>query len=188
MPLNESWLTRPLFSFPPRMARWLTVGIVVAILVFPITPVLVTLVWHLRHGNTIECRGKSIFVPLRWTAEIGDGNDAMLTKLPLAIWPPKPLTSIFFRQSVAAHDASIEDQYKTFQSLFWNLHSDLGEAISGPVRTGSGPREVFCMEGTTPHTTRSSASCVILGGTWTADFFGDKKDIAGFFTVIGKLY
>ncbi len=187
MPLSKSWLTRPLFVCPPRIARVLKVGILLALLLLIIAPTLVTLAWHLRHGNTIECRGKKILVPPRWTAHIGDRNDAMLTKLPLVIslkTGVDDLSWISVGQSLPTRGENIELYYKTFESLFWNLHSGLGEAISGPVRMGSGPLEAFCMEGATPATTRASVSCAILGGKWTADFMGDKKDLSEFYTII----
>ncbi len=190
MPSSKSWLTRPLFVCPPRIARVLKVGIIVALLLMIIAPTLVTLGWHLRHGNTIECRGKAIFVPLRWTAYIGDSNDAMLTKLPLVL-SLKPGASVLSWISVGqwlpTQGENIELDYKTFESLFWNLHSEFGEAISGPVRMGSGPLEAFCMEGATPGTNRASVSCAILGGKWTADFMGDKKDLNEFYTIIRRV-
>jgi hypothetical protein len=153
-------------------------------------PTLVTLAWHLRHGNTIESRGKAIFVPLRWIAYIGDSNDARLTKLPLVL-PLKPMaiveSTISVGQWLPARGEINELHYKTFENLFWNLHSGFGEAISGPVRMGSGPLEAFCMEGLTPGTSRASVSCVILGGKWTADFMGDKKDVEEFYSIIRRL-
>lgn len=190
MPLSKSWLARPRFVRPSRIARVLKVGIILALLLLVLAPTLVTLAWHLRHGNTIECRGKAIFVPPRWVAHIGDGNGAILTKLPLVV-SLKPgarvLSSISIGQSLSTRGENIELQYKTFESMFRNLHSDLGEAVSGPLRMGSGAQEAVCMEGATPGTTRSSASCAILGGKWTADFMGDKKDMEEFYAIIRRL-
>jgi hypothetical protein len=191
MPLSKSWLTRPLFVCPPRLARVLKVGIIVALLLMIIAPTLVTLAWHLRYGNTIESRGKPIFVPLRWIAYIDDSNDAMLTKLPLVVWlQPRgtvPSTISVGQWLLPTRGENVEHRYQTFESLFWNLHSEFGEAISGPIRMGSGPLEAFCMEGVTPGTTRASVSCAILGGKWTADFMGDKKDVEEFYTIIRRL-
>jgi hypothetical protein len=161
-----------------------------ALLLLIVAPGLVTLAWHLRHGNTIVCRGKAIFVPPRWIAHIDDGNDATLTKLPLVV-TLKPVASVLswisVGQSSPTRGETVEVQHKTFESLFWNLHSDLGEVVSGPIRIGSGPQEAFCMESATPGTTRSSASCTIQGGKWRAEFIGDKKDIEEFYTIIRRL-
>ena len=137
MPLSEAWLTRPLFVCPPRVARALKVGSLLALLLMIIAPTLVTLAWHLRHGNTIECRGKAIFVPLRWIAYIGDSNDTRLTKLPLFVWLKSGATvpsTISIGQWVPTRGENIELHYKTFENLFWNQHSEFGEAISGPNR------------------------------------------------------
>lgn len=190
MPFNKSWFTRPLFICPPPVTRALKFGVLLAVLLVPIAPTLLTLAWHLRHGSTIECRGKSIFVPLRWTADIDGGNNAFLTKLPLTVRLKFDLGSlgwISLGRSTFRRGDDLEAQYKTLESLFWNLHSDPGEAVSGPVRMGSGPHEVFCMEAATLGTTRHSATCSILGGSWTADFMGDKKDMEEFFKIIHRL-
>lgn len=189
--MKESWLTRPLFTCPPRMLRVLGVGFVVLLVAGIFSPTLVTLAWHLYHGNTIECRREPVFVPSRWIAEIDDGNDAMLTKLPIIV-PLNPRVTpiqawIAVGQSSPVRGVNLEDQYKSFRSWFSNLHSDLGEGVSGPVRMGSGSQESFCMEGDVPRTNRSSVSCLILGGKWRADFMGDKKYVEDFFKVIHKL-
>ena len=185
-----TWLTRPRFVCPPRIARVLKVAILIALLLMIAAPTLVTLAWHLRHGSTIECRGKAIYVPPRWIAHIGDANDAMLTKLPFVL-SLKPggsvLSMISVGQALPTHGENVEVQYKSFEALFWNLHSDLGDAVSGPVRIGTGPQEAFCMQATPSGTTRSYASCAIQGGKWTADYIGDKNDIEAFFTIIRRL-
>ena len=190
MPLNKSWFTRSLFSCPPHVARTLKVGLLLASLLLIMAPTLLTLAWHLRHGGTIECRGKLIFVPLRWTAYIDSGNNAMLTKLPLVVRLKSGdagMSWISLGQSTPRRGDNLEAQYKALESWFWNLHSDLGQVVSGPVRMGSGPQEVFCMESAAPATTRYSASCAILGGRWRADFMGEKKDMEEFFKIIHRL-
>ncbi len=190
MPLSTDWLTRPLFVCPPRVARVLKVGILLALLLMIVSPSLVTLAWHLRHGNTIESRGKAIFVPPKWTAYIDESYGAELTKLPFVLslnrgaWNPS-MISVHPLPPMGRENNGVE--YKTFESFFWNLHSDLGNAISGPFRTGSGPQEAFCMEAVSPGTTRTYVSCAILGGKWTADFMGDKKDLEDFYTIIRRL-
>jgi hypothetical protein len=175
---------------PPRVNRMLMVGALLATILLILSPTLLMLAWHLRHGNAIECTGKSIFVPFGWIAEIDSGNHASLTKIPLVI-PMKSIagiyTSISIGQSVGVKNKNIDDLYKSFQSWFWNLHSDLGEIVSGPVKLGSGPQEVFCMAGANPRTNRSSASCLLLGGNWTADFMGTTENIPEFFVIVQKI-
>jgi hypothetical protein len=63
----------------------------------------------------------------------------------------------------------------------------LGEIVSGPIKIGSGLQEEFCMEGRVPNTAFPSVSCLLLGGTWKADFIGSEKDVKDFFTIIRKL-
>lgn len=189
--LNKSWLTRPRWAPQPGVVRVFIVGIVFLIAALIACPTLFTVAWHLRHGHTIECRGKSIFVPFRWTAEIDDGNDALLTKLPIFV-PLRPGTpaiesSITIGASPVREASRKEELYTTFKNLFWNMHPDFGEAVSGPFKAGSGPHESFCMEGTNAGQARSSVSCLILGATWRADFMGRTGDMKDFFAIIREL-
>lgn len=188
--MGKSWLTRRLFVVPPRVTRIVVAGGLVATILLILSPALWVLAWHLRHGHTIECGGKSIFVPSGWIAEIDGGNHASLNKLPFII-PIKPeagiTSSISIGQCVVTKSKNTDDLSKSFQSMFWNLHSDLGEIVSGPVKMGSGPQEVICMAGANPKTNRSSSSCLLLGGKWSADFMGNTEDMTEFFAIIQKI-
>jgi hypothetical protein len=62
-PLNTSWLTRPLFTFPPRLVRILMIAMIVLSVGSVMSPAIITLAWHLRHGNTIAWRGSTVVVP-----------------------------------------------------------------------------------------------------------------------------
>ena len=120
MPLSTDWLTRPLFVCPPRVARVLKVGILLALLLMIVSPSLVTLAWHLRHGNTIESRGKAIFVPPKWTAYIDESYGAELTKLPFVLslnrgaWNPS-MISVHPLPPMGRENNGVE--YKTFESF-----------------------------------------------------------------------
>ncbi|MFY9804894.1 MAG: hypothetical protein WA211_09645 [Candidatus Acidiferrales bacterium] len=187
----KSRLTRPLFNCSPRIAKNLTASSILTIVPLITSPTLATLAWHVRHGHTIECRGKPVYVPMRWIAEIDGRNNATLTKFPLVL-PLQPGGTVLERsitigQYLPARNRNVNDQYKTFEGWFWNLHSELRQAISGPIRMGSGSEEAFCMEGSDPATIRITASCLVLGGTWTADFIGNKPDVEDFFTIVRRL-
>jgi hypothetical protein len=153
-----------------------------------VSPGLFMLTWHLRYGNKIKTRGKAVYVPLGWIAEIGDGNQAELTKVPFFI----PLNGMVFEtisigQSAVPQEKNIDEMYKSSETFFWKSHSDLGQFISGPIKMGSGSQEIFCMEGTDPKSAYTSAECLLLRGTWIANFMGNKKDLAEFFSIIQKL-
>jgi hypothetical protein len=186
--MNASWLTRPLFTFPPRAKRVLTICAALLLVLLIASPGLFMLTWHLLHGSTIETRGKAVYVPLGWIAEIDGANDAQLSKIPFVI-PMNGFTfdSIFVGQSTSPRGQSTDELYKTSETLFWNLHSDLGQVISGPIKMGSGSQEAFCMVGNDPKSDVSTASCLLLKGTWSADFMGNKKDLGVFYEVIQKL-
>jgi hypothetical protein len=153
-----------------------------------VSPGLFMLTWHLRHGDTIKTRGKSVYVPLGWIAEIGDDNGAVLTKVPVII-PVKGMAfdTGFVERSTFPSGQNIDELDKSSETIFWNLHSDHGEVISGPIKMGSGSQEIVCVEGTDPKSDYSTADCLLLEGTWRASFMGNKKDLGEFLSIIQKL-
>jgi hypothetical protein len=84
--MNASWATRQLFKFPPGVAKGMKIIAIVALFLLPVSPAIVALGWHLIHGNTIETRGKKVFVPPRWIAWTDHAMDVGITKLPLTIF------------------------------------------------------------------------------------------------------
>lgn len=187
---DKSWLIRPLFTCPSRRVKSLqNIGFVLVFILIFISPLLFTLGWHMRHGNVIVSRGKPIYVPLKWTAEISDGNDAFLMRLPFTIPLNGHLTESIIsigQEMPPLRSRSLKDDYKTWETLFWNLHSGI-EDVSGPFTMGSEPREAFCMEGTFGRQRYADVSCLVLGGRWRADFNGDKSYLPEFFAIIQKL-
>jgi hypothetical protein len=184
----KSWVTHPLFTFPPRMVQILKIFGLAVIVMLVVAPGLVTLGWHLLHGNSIVSRSKSIFVPLRWIAETDDAMGISMTKLPLTVLFGVPFDGmISIDQSPSPANQKSEENYQLFESLYWNL-AGANAIISGPIRTGTGTHEIFCMESTYPGASnRAEARCLILRGKWDADFIGDKKDLGTFFKIIQKI-
>lgn len=84
--MNASWATRPLFIFPSGVAKGMKIIAIGALFLLPVSPAIVALGWHLIHGNTIETRGKKVFVPSRWIAWTDHAMDVGITKLPLTIF------------------------------------------------------------------------------------------------------
>jgi hypothetical protein len=184
----KSWATRPLFNCPPRIARILTVLMMVPIAGLVAAPGLTTLYWHLLHGNTVESRGKNIFVPLRWIAKTNDTMGISMTKFSLTVLPKTPIDGmIIVGQFSLPSNQEKEEHYKSFENLYWNLAIP-NAIVSGPIRTGTGASETFCMESTYPGlSNHTDARCLILQGKWDADFSGDKKDLGTFFEIIRKI-
>jgi hypothetical protein len=183
--MNISWATRPLFTPPPKVELVVKiVGLVVVILLI-ISPALVTLGWHLLNGNSIQARGKRIYVPLKWIADTGGTMSVQMQKLPVTILGGARFDGIIsVGESVLLSNQKTEDFYKSFETLYWNL-AGRNVAVSGPIRTGTGSHETFCMESTYPGTSNQvAARCLILQGKWDADFMGDKNDLGTFLQII----
>jgi hypothetical protein len=144
----------------------------------------------MRHGNTVEFRGKTVYVPFGWIGDTSEGDNASLTKFPFVIplkVNAKVFESINLGPSLMPPSWNNDDLYTRFETFFWNLHSEFGEVISGPIKMGSGSQEAFCMVGADPKSSEATASCLLLKGTWSADFIGNKRDLDKFFAIIQKL-
>jgi hypothetical protein len=190
--MNGSWLTRPLFTVPPKAAR--RIGVVcltvfaVAIILGIFSPGIYTLSWHLLHGHTIETRGQRMFVPLAWVAETDGIRDIEMMKYSRTlVGGIKFYGSIEVRRNFLAPHETVEHFYATSEVLYWNFAPD-GAAVTGRTRTGSGQAETVCMESSYPkEPDRASASCVVQRGLWTVDFDGEKRDLAAFREVVQKM-
>lgn len=152
------------------------------------SPGLVSLLWHVRHGNNIEYAGKRIPVPLRWYAHI-ESHSVQLSKLPITVFflgEPHPVWS--FLEPNPGHMTSSNSQeeiYKSFVNAYWTLRPKNGDVVSGPIRIAATEGEAICMKSFSPlNKAKLSASCLMFGGTWMAEFIGDKKEISDFFQVI----
>jgi hypothetical protein len=166
---------------------WLKTVIASAIAIVVIYPTLITLGWHLQHGNTIQSRGVKVFVPLRWIAEFDDTFGVEMWKLPFFALPPGRIGSISVRRWPVGANDNADGIYKTFETLYWTGAVVPGVVISGPTRNGFGT-STFCMETSFRNElTQLSESCLVLPGRWRADFRGDNRDLRVFFEIIRRM-
>jgi hypothetical protein len=186
--MNTLWASRPLFRLPPRVVQVSQVVIILAIVLLPISPAIGTLGWHLLHGNSIETRGKKVFVPLTWIAETDNAMNVQMMKLPLTVLRGARFDGmISVGQNFSPLREQQEEIYKSWEALYWNFADD-GALVTGPVRMGSGIHETICMESSYPKAPNlASASCLILQGEWRVDFRGDRNDLKVFYEIIRKM-
>ena len=129
-----------------------------------------------------------MFVPFTWIAETDDAMNIQMNKLPLTVLPGFKLSGmISIGQNFSPPAEKTEEIYSSWEAIYWNL-ADAGAVVSGPVRTGSGADEIFCMESSYPKTPKlASASCLILHAKWKVDFRGDRNDLKSFFEIIRRM-
>lgn len=153
------------------------------------SPSLVSLLWHARHGNSIEYAGKRIPVPPRWYAHI-ESHSVQLSRPPLTVFSleaPSPVWS-FLRPSPAKPTVSQAEIYKSFEDTYWTLHAEAGDAVSGPIRIQTNEDEAVCMKASSPRNNdKVYVSCLMFRGTWMAEFVGDANEIGKFFQVISGM-
>jgi hypothetical protein len=164
------------------------VVLVVAIVLLVFSPILFTFCWHLFHGNSVETRGEKVFIPFLWIADLDDAMGARMTKLPLTLLQGVKFDGmISVSQNFSPPGEKTEEIYRSWETMYWNL-ADAGAVVSGPVRTGSGPHETFCMESSYPKEPKLvSASCLVVHAKWKADFGGNRADLKYFLEIIRKM-
>lgn len=155
-------------------------------------PMLQTLVWHLRYDNAIRYGGKNIPVPTRWIASTepeGVLQGVELTKLPVSLlFADRPQGLISLSQSQNRPGETPEEISKSWVSMYWTLHAGSDDVVVGPLKVGSGTDDTVCMELFNRRVLgQASASCLLFHGKWTAEFFGDKKDISSFFEIVRRV-
>jgi hypothetical protein len=152
------------------------------------SPTIFTLGWHLIHGEAVETTGPTVFVPLGWTADHEEFKSLLLTKLSRTAIPDLKVNGmITIDWSIPRPHEKTSEIYRNWEDTYWTF-ADPGAVVTGPVRTGSGTHETFCMESSFPRDPkRASARCLIQQGKWAATFSGDKSDLRTFFTIIQKL-
>jgi hypothetical protein len=176
-------------ALPAPKKRSVTAGIIVAFVVAWVLWIFFpgerTLIWHLRHGNSIQYNGKTVPVPPRWTAFLGNG--VLFSKRPLTILFQHKLQG---RMSVGdpagrGPSGTREQLTKLWVALFQSLHSRSDEVVSGPQTIGSGPQEAICVEASSHGVAgRTTAACFVIDSKWTFQFEGDTKDLDSFFDVV----
>jgi len=190
--MNYSWLTRPLFTVPLKIARILRlvslVTLTLVVLLMIVSPGIYTLGWHLLHGHTVETRGQKVFVPLAWVAETNGLRDIEMMKYsPTILGGIKFEGSIDVRRNFLAPHETVEYFYATSEIIYWEF-APHGAAVTGPTRIGSGQAETLCMASSyAKEPDLASASCVVQQGLWTVDLDGKKKDLAAFRKVVQKM-
>ena len=128
--MNTSWAARPLFTLPARAGRVLWVIVILAAVSLFVSPGIMTLGWHLFRGNTIEMRGKKVFVPIAWIAETDGGRDVSLMKLPLSLLHGLRFDGlILVSQNLLPPDKKTEEVYRSFETGYWTF-ADSGALVT----------------------------------------------------------
>jgi hypothetical protein len=151
-----------------------------------LSPSLRTRLWHARHGGEITYHGRTFPVPRGWYPEIKSGS-VDLTRFPPTVFSSGgPLTAwAFIRPIPQGSSMTLEERYRSFEQTQRSVHSQGGDAVTGPLNIGSGQYEAFCIEsvlGRAP--SRATATCLLFQGTWTAELIGDNTEKNAFLEVI----
>jgi hypothetical protein len=156
-----------------------------AIFLLFISPTILTLSWHVVHGNSVEFRGHALPVPFSWTADQEGQMWVSMTKYPATlIHGVQFKATVSFSPVLPDPEANPQTDYSLWEKVFWNT-ALTGQAVKGPVRIGSGRHEAICMEAAdTNGAGPESARCLTLNGSWQADFLGDASDMNTFLDMV----
>jgi len=77
------------------------------------------------------------------------------------------------------------NDYSFWEKTYWNSALP-GQAVTGPsVIVGHGRSQAICMESSDAKEPQmQGASCLMLNGSWEADYFGDADDMRTFFDAV----
>ncbi|MGA9882127.1 MAG: hypothetical protein WBQ34_00240 [Candidatus Acidiferrales bacterium] len=162
----------------------MAVLVVAAFLLF-ISPTIFTLGWHVVHGNTVEFKDHTVAVPLRWTAESEGQLSLSMTKYPAtAVDGVRFTATLWISPTLPSSNENPRADYRFWEKTFWNTALS-GQAVKGPIVMGSGRHEVICMEAIdAKEVALQSASCLMLNGTWEANYLGNADELGRFFKMV----
>jgi hypothetical protein len=127
-------------------------------------------------------------IPMAWIAYPTVGLDVSMTKLPITIFSKPGLWSTMtIGQAPWSPSQNKKQIYASWEAVYWNL-AEANVVVSGPALSSSGGQEMICMQSSYPaQPSRISASCLILQGRWTGDFWGDKRDLDTFLAIMREI-
>lgn len=140
--------------------------------------------WHAIYGNAIELQGEKVPVPFGWIANQNVDFSVFLTRLPpTAFQMYGDYSYISVGREFPRRDETLEQSYESWEKAYWTLAFDRA-IIAGPTRSGSGAREIICMQSTyLREPNRATASCLLVHGKLHAEFEGIKPDLDSFFEI-----
>lgn len=150
-------------------------------------PFLSTVWWHIRHGNFTQSNGLRVPVPWRWQAYTDHGV-IYLHKWPVILSVDRPFLASVTLAPIRNPPETKEQKeqfYETFANLYQTKLVPMQDAVEGPVRIGTRGEEGVCLQ-SVPANSKDwfHTTCLILQGTWSADFQGNPKDTKTVFTQI----
>lgn len=183
---DYSKLRRPR-SKAQKRAFWI-LGFFLGLLVI-FSPPLYAFGWHLRHGNVLIYKDKHVLVPPGWIAD-AEPQGLTMRRLPstlctffqlgwLARW-------ISISKGAPLRNRTVQEAEESFEKAFWTYPlAPAHAAVSGPIRMGVPPNDVFCMKATSSDGVRPVfVDCMLQQGTWSAHLVGEEKDVEAFYEVL----
>jgi hypothetical protein len=157
------------------------------------SPWLYSFGWHLRHGELLEYRGQNFVVPNRWIADPKPQGRQGLT---LRKWPVTVFDFLRFRwltgsvsitPGLPLKNRTASEVEESFEKGFWTYPPGPPDgAVSGPVRRGAPPNDLFCMR----YTPSGGAypivvECLWKQGSWNINVIADDSDVDTISTILG---
>jgi hypothetical protein len=150
-------------------------------------PLLLTTVWHLRHGRFVSFGDKSFKVPLGWYAHT-DFRTIYISKLSPTVFSERTVSAIISlwpATNPPKNDDERDAQFRTFVTAYLAHLADKNAVTTGPILTGAGNHESACMQSSPKNAEQwTSISCLAYGASWFATFYGEEKDANVFHAII----
>ena len=176
-----------------RLPTWTTGKAVVSALVFVVclicfAPTLRTLWWHLRNGDSIAYKGRTIPIPLEWIAII-EPQGTQITKWHRTVLSHQPLSGFITFHSASYPNGEGHDEIaRSWEAHYWAGQAETDDVVSGPFKISSPAGEVLCMEAySKKYPEHASAACLMSDINLNASFGGERKDIDVFLQLIREM-
>ena len=164
----------------------LTALVFVACLMF-FAPTVLTFWWHLRNGNSIVYKGRTVWVPLEWVAKV-DPQGTLLEKLSRTVLSKQPLNGLISFHPSPYLGGGRDEAARTWEAHYWAGAAETDDIVSGPMDFGSSAGEVVCMESRSKrYPERASADCLMLDIKLDASFGGEGRDVDVFLQIIHQM-
>jgi hypothetical protein len=147
------------------------------------SPALIPTLWHLRHGDHTEQEGKLIPVPQGWYASAELFRAVELIKPSLTVFSHAGSARAYLGALTGPPPDSEEEFFKRFENNYRKSRANM--QLRGPFKMGNSGSEAVCMQSLPAQLPGSAfVSCLLFGGTWTAEFMGDQSQVDNFFQVV----
>lgn len=170
-----------------KLKRVLLVGLSAVLVLGCFSPRITPLIWHFRHGDTVEFNGKRMTFPKSWYPDEVLYYNVSFLKPRLTIFSERPALAASFSISPVRGEGSREDLDQRFEAAWRHLYAGV-DYQTAPTKLFINEADGFCMM----HSPRkypgwTDINCSLFASQWNASFSGNTKEAETFLNVLRSI-